>query len=359
MTKYPAIEIIGAPGSPYTRKMIALLRYRRIEHTVHWGDPGQLLQARGLPKPKVALLPTLLVHQSDETEVLIDSTPIIRVLDTQFKNRCLRPKSDPALALIDSLIEDFADEWGTKLMFHYRWNFQADIDLCAHTLPLGMAPQLTNDQAMQFGKTFAERQIGRLRYVGSNETTAPIIEAAYQRLLTLLDALLEQQRFFLGNRPGAGDFAWFGQLSQLALYDPTPRQLAGNIAPRLVAWTSTMEDLSGLEVTENQWQSTDQLKAMLKPLLSEIGLVYTPLLLANASAVAEGQPRWQAEIAGAVWEQDTFPYQAKCLQALQEEYGQLTPLQQRSVMELLAGTGCQTMFEGAPVAKIKATAPER
>ena len=42
------ITLIGAPPSPYTRKMIALLRYRGIPYEIIWGDPGQILDEGGI-----------------------------------------------------------------------------------------------------------------------------------------------------------------------------------------------------------------------------------------------------------------------------------------------------------------------
>ena len=45
------IEILGVPASPYTRKMLALLRYRRIPYRVLWGShiapTGRLPGAQG------------------------------------------------------------------------------------------------------------------------------------------------------------------------------------------------------------------------------------------------------------------------------------------------------------------------
>ena len=61
------ITLIGAPPSPYTRKMIALLRYRGIPYEIIWGDPGQILDEGGIfaelgiEKPKPALLPTFII----------------------------------------------------------------------------------------------------------------------------------------------------------------------------------------------------------------------------------------------------------------------------------------------------------
>ena len=70
-----SIDFMGAPGSPYTRKMLGVLRYRHIAHRVHWTN-GQVPD--GFPKPKVALLPTFFLPDADGTlEAITDSTPLI------------------------------------------------------------------------------------------------------------------------------------------------------------------------------------------------------------------------------------------------------------------------------------------
>ena len=75
------LKLIGGVGSPYTRKMVSYLRYKRIPHTIIWGDPGAYLDKAGIEKPKPGLLPTFIMNsESGDLEAVTDSTPIIRKL---------------------------------------------------------------------------------------------------------------------------------------------------------------------------------------------------------------------------------------------------------------------------------------
>jgi len=117
------IDLIGAPGSPYTRKMLALMRYREIPFRVHW-TTGEVPE--GFPTPKVRLLPTYFLPGKDgELEAVTDSTPLIRRFEKEYEGRSVIP-TNKVLRFLNDLVEDYADEWLTKAMFHYRWAHEAD-----------------------------------------------------------------------------------------------------------------------------------------------------------------------------------------------------------------------------------------
>ena len=116
-----SLPIRGAPGSPYTRKMLAVLRYRRIPYRFIQGNPmfGSPL-AQELPEPKVRLVPVVyFADEQGEYSAEVDSTPIIRRLEDEYPGRSIIP-ADPVVAFLNYLLEDYEDEWLTKAMFHYR-----------------------------------------------------------------------------------------------------------------------------------------------------------------------------------------------------------------------------------------------
>jgi glutathione S-transferase len=336
------IALTGAPGSPYTRKMLAVLRYRRISYRFL---PPTSPELQRLPRPKVQLLPTFfLPGPTGEPEAVVDSSPIIRRLEEDWTDRSLIP-ADPAIAFLDELIEDYADEWLTKAMFHYRWAYAADIEQAARVLPCWRGLSVPDEVLAERAKMFADRQIGRLYVVGSNAVTGPVIEASYRRFLEAFEAHLNVQPFLLGSRPGSSDFAVFGQLTQLAQFDPTPMALTLKIAPRVFAWVSLMEDQSGLEPEAGDWIGRDAVPPTLVALLREIGRVYPPVMLANAAALATGAASLDTEVDGQPWTQPPFAYQAKCLQWLRASRGALSAPDRAMVDAVLAGTGCEALFD--------------
>jgi glutathione S-transferase len=338
------VLLSGAPGSPYTRKMLAVLRYRRI--------PYRLMLARpetrpDLPQPKVRLLPTFyLPGASGALEAVVDSTPLIRRFEALHTGRSVVP-ADPVVAFVDALLEDYADEWLTKAMFHYRWSYRDDVEKSGDVLPRWRDVSAPEDEMRRQKEAFQERQLSRLWVVGSNRTTGPVIEASYARFLDAFRGVLERQPFLMGARPGASDFGVYGQLSQLARFDPTPAALTLGRAPRVYAWVDVVADLSGLDVSAGGWIARADLRERLGGLLGEVGRVYAPFLLANAAALEAGRAQVETTIDGAAWVQQPFPYQGKCLRWLREGYAALGAQDRAAVDDVLAGTGCEILFPGA------------
>lgn len=332
----------GAPGSPYTRKMLALLRYRRIPYRVVVPESPQLA---GLPVAKVDLQPTFyLPGDQGGIEAVTDSTPLLRRFEGEYEGRLARP-GDPVVALLDSLLEDYADEWLTKALFHYRWHFVADRKRAGNIQPRWRRLTASDEEMARISTGFVERQVERLRFVGSSPSTAGIIEESYQRLLGLFENHLRNSPFLLGTRPASSDFAFYGQLSQLALADPTPAALALSLAPRVYAWVGLTDDLSGCEPSEAGWFSREQLPPTLGALLTEVGRGYSPVMLANARAVKGKVSSFTLDLEGSSWTQNTFPYQAKCLMWLREEFRALAPDDHAYARKLLSEFGCISLLE--------------
>lgn len=337
------LKLVGGFGSPYSRKMRAVLRFRRIPFTwIGRGSPDDV----GIPEVPVALIPVLVFpgEGGRADEAMIDSTFQIKRLEKMFAARSIIP-DDPAIAFLDALLEDYADEWLTKPMFHYRWKYAADIHKASHVLPLDRNPIMSREILAKMSSYIAERQIERLRVVGSNEVTTPVIEASYRRLLGLLDShLVSGHRFLMGARPGASDFAFFGQLSQLAHFDPTPAAIAAAETPRVVSWVSHLDDLSSLDVENVPWPSREDAVEVLRPFFVEVGRVYAPFLIANARALANGASEVRCEIDGLPWVQQPFPYQGKCLKWMRDSRAALSPADRAFVDSALKATGADAIF---------------
>ena len=365
-----SIKVFGNVGSPYTQKILSLLRYRNIPYSVSWGDVLQNLSFLDIEPPNPILLPTMVFKNNDgSNNCKTDTTPIIRYLEEIYKKKSVIPPS-PILSFLNYLLEDFADEWTTKYMFHYRWYFNEDAENAKKMLVLQHKINIDDKSMNQFANIIADRQINRLWVVGSNDDTAKLIDQSYKRYLLLMEKHLKDLPFMFGQRPSSSDFGLYGQLTQLVGFDPTPRNIAYKKSPRTVSWVNVMSDLSGLhdsggigeffgvngEDIDNEnklnyfenndygWIDIDQIPLSLIELFKEVGKVYIPCLIANAKAYEKGDDVWETSIDGSIWKQKTFPYQVKCLNWIKDEFNKLSNEDKKSTLDLIAGSGCENIL---------------
>jgi len=316
----------GALGSPYSMKMRALMRYRRIPFV--WVQDFAARQGL-FQRVKAPVIPLL---EAADGSVSNDSTPMIYALEAAHQGRSVVPENE-ADAFLAFLIEDFADEWGTKAMFAYRWLREVDQVQMSRWLAFDSMPGVGRAMQEGFAQQFRERQVGRMGIVGCTAENDPLIVASTRRLLETLEAHCSQGMFLFGGRPSLAEFSLYGQLSQLAV-DPTPQAMMRAEFPYAYRWLAHVEDLSGVE---GAW---GQRSPAVAELLGLIGEVYLPFLVANAAAVASGAGQMEFAGLGHAYSQPPFKYQVKCLTALREAYVALSAEARAGLEPLLRATGC-------------------
>ncbi len=328
MAQQGEYRIFGMELSPYSVKVRSYFRYKGIPHRWVVREAAQEEEFR-----RYAKLPLVPLVVSPEGEALQDSTPILEHFERLFPEPAIQPP-DATLAFLSALIEEYADEWGNKPMFHYRWFYEADQESAADRLARAIMPGVEGEALRATIDAIRTRMVPRLALVGSCAETREQIEGSFHRQLAILERHLAARPFLLGGRPSLADFGLSAQLYE-ASTDPTPGAVMRRSAPTVLAWTERMLDPRATGDFET-WAS---LAPTLLPLLrDEVGAVFLPWSTANAAALAAGEKRLQVEIDGRPFAQDVQKYHARSLGVLRARYAALTD---RSTLDpILAQAGC-------------------
>jgi glutathione S-transferase len=323
-------RLIGSTASPYAIKLRALMRYRRIPFD--W-----VIMTKALRQQTAHLRPNLIpVLQYPDGSFRGETTTLAYDLEAQHPDRSVIP-DDKAVAFVCDLLEDLADEWAVKPLFFYRWWDATDQAYVSRWAAEEWSTSDAETGSAEEVEQFRRRQISRMPILGAAAENKPLLEESYHRILAAFEPHVGMTKYLFGSRPSLADFAWFGQLGEMAT-DPTPMRIMRNKAPFTDHWVRRLDDASGVD---GDWYPRERaLSGMSEALLRIAGELYLPFLVANADAFARGVERLEIHVWGLPYALSPFKYQVKCLQLLREKFAALQADDRAALRPVLERTGC-------------------
>lgn len=336
-------RLLGGPGSPYSLKMRALLRYRRLPHL--WIVPrGYIGKGGELAAAGKGMIPVL---QYPDGSYHADSTPLAYDLERRHPGQRSVLPADPAVALLSHLIEDMADELLVAAMFDLRWGSDVDRQFCATRQLAGWLGPVPASELDATVARFTQRQTRQRASMVMADNHDGLM-ALYQDVLAAMEDMLQRTSYLFGERPALADFGLYGQLSQCAI-DPSASAIMRACAPRTFQWTQSLDDACGVD---GAWAPRALWEPSVRRMLERVGRVHLPLLAANHAAVEDAQTHFVAQVDGRQWHLPAQRYKHKCLVWLQREWQGLPPDAQASIRDLLADTGCLQTLSAKPAPRV-------
>ncbi|WP_169545911.1 glutathione S-transferase family protein [Sneathiella aquimaris] len=319
--------IYGSEYSPFSVKVRSYLRYKNIDHEWRPRTQDNFDEFQALAK-----LPLIPLVQCPDGTVLQDSTPIIEKLEERHPDKPIIPDS-PEMAFISSMLEEYADEWGNKPMFHYRWWRDEDQIAVSKGLADNIAPNAVEEDRQKLADQLRKRMVPRLSFVGSSEQNKDLIERSLKEALLLLEKHLDGRAFVLGGHPTLADFGLFCQLYGCT-QQPTTLEIM-TAFPNILDWINRMLDPKA----EGELEPWERLQSTLQPfIVSQVRELYLPWATANAQALKAEEHSFSVTLKGSRFTQDPMKYTARSLHALK---GKFARLEQRSRLEqILLETDC-------------------
>jgi glutathione S-transferase len=268
-------------NSPYSDKIRALLRYKRIpfvEHSETMETRFTVLQAR----TGKTMVPVLI---TPEGEAMNDSTAIAAAIEKSHPTPATR-WSDRSIDTLAMLLEDYADEWLVRIMLASRWYHAADAAQNAAIIATGMTHGLYGIDFQRAAREFPPGIISSVPKMGATPENAADWYAMIPRVLAAMAVVLSKNEYLTGSAPHLADFAFYGMLNQIRR-DPTGFGWITSGPKEVLDWTTRLETVckegGGAKAGEPLGDVT-----RLAPLVREAMETYFRMSVANARALDAG-----------------------------------------------------------------------
>lgn len=333
-------KLYGMLMSPFSMKMRAYMRYRRIPF--QWIND---LRSDEVARKKVETYMIPVIEYPEGT-FENDSTPIIDKFEKNIPERRTDPENE-ADAFLAYLIENFADEWLLWPFFMHRWRLETDQKHNSQwILYEGMKGEVKNDDFETMSEFWANRQIDLVAKICGSPGNDDILDDSLQTFLGIMEKAVTKGLFFFGSRPSRAEIAIYGILSQ-EIQDFTASAFMREKYNFTTRWVSIIDDLSGVE---GEWEplSTDEEKLVSSPVAKMLKLsakYHLPLLQANEKALANDETTFSFDIDGTDFKRISHDRHSICLPELRKRYAALSSESKAALETVLKETGCMEYFE--------------
>lgn len=287
--------LYGTKRSYFTAKVENILRFQQLPYTMVEKIPhdGSEIERRTGSGAVPALV-------TPEDWPLADSTPIARLLNDRYPDRAIIPTS-PVQRIGALLLEDWFDEWFTRVAMYTRWNFPESV----HAM-LGSGVSMRKLQKPWHAVTEVEREalwpkveqiLERIATFRTRMTRE--VASAYGTTMeqgadimvwfgAFLDDMAEHLRrfpFLLGDRPCVADFVISGGFAAHFGNDLWPRNFVLERQPAVLEYAERLWDTQASGAT---WLPDDRLPDTWAPFFAEMQARFLRYLMANRAALASG-----------------------------------------------------------------------
>jgi len=311
-----AYVIYGGELSLFTRKLEAAMAFYGADFELQAKTPDnrEYIESR-------AATHQVPVLKTPENWMLADTTPMLSFLDARFNRRAMFP--DDELGVLVHVLEDYFDEWVSRVMVHYRWHYAASAKFAANRMTGG------NDLAIRSILDWGPRACRATGTESQHQREAA--EAEYLRILEAAESQLQTTSFLLGDRPTALDCAVLGGLRAHTNMDPDPKKIVAAF-PTVVDW---VERRAAKWDGQGELPPLHRLTPFAEHVLAEMPTTYTRFILGNRDALEMKSKAFHVDI----YDEDvsflTRPYPEIARNMINVRINSLDQQQQQRVKSLL------------------------